>query len=156
VQAFQANTEVVWSAIAGRAERAATAATNDVSELANGIRLRVLGAVARADEGLTERERRAGIGAQRVVERADARLAVAVAALRRVPRRLQPEDRHLDAVAQRLRLLDPVHTLQRGYSITRTIDGRTVRDAAQLPVDAEIVTTFANGTARSRVEESTS
>ncbi|MGB8861391.1 MAG: exodeoxyribonuclease VII large subunit, partial [Ilumatobacteraceae bacterium] len=92
----------------------------------------------------------------RVVERADTRLAAAVAAVGRVPQRLEPEARHLDAVAQRLRLLDPVHTMARGWSVTRTVDGRTVRDAAQLQPGDEIVTTFASGTARSRVEETQS
>ena len=80
-------------------------------------------------------------------------LAAAGAAVGRAPQRLEPEVRHLEAVAQRVRLLDPVHTLARGWSITRTADGRTVRDAAQVQPGEQIVTTFANGTARSRVEE---
>jgi exodeoxyribonuclease VII large subunit len=88
-----------------------------------------------------------------VVERADVRLAGATAAVSRTPARLDPELRHLDAVAQRVRLLDPVHTMARGWSITRTADGRTVRDIAQLSPGDQIVTTFANGTAHSRVEE---
>ena len=83
-------------------------------------------------------------------------MAAAAAALRRVPQRLDPEARHLDAVAQRVRLLDPVHTMARGWSITRTADGRTVRDAAQVQPGDQIITTFANGTARSRVEETQS
>ena len=37
-----------------------------------------------------------------------------------------------------------------------TATGHTVRDAAQLHAGDEIVTTFANGTARSRVEETRS
>ena len=61
--------------------------------------------------------------------------------------------RHLDAVAQRVRLLDPVTTMARGWTITRTADGRTVRSADELTPGTEIVTTFASGTARSRVEE---
>ena len=60
---------------------------------------------------------------------------------------------HLDAVAHRVRLLDPTNTMARGWSITRTADGRTVRTAAELQPGDEIVTTFASGTARSRVEE---
>ena len=153
VQAFQLRTEVAWAAIERRTERAVTTAGTDVAELAHGIRHRVLAAVERADERLVQRARRVGIGASRVVERADTRLAVAIAALSRVPQRLEPEARHLDAVAQRVRLLDPAHTMARGWSITRTADGRTVRDAAWLRPGDEIVSTFANGTARSRVEE---
>jgi exodeoxyribonuclease VII large subunit len=153
VQAFQQRTEMTWTAIERRAERAVTTAGTGVAELAHGIRHRVVAAVERADERLAQRARRVGIGASRVVERADTRLAVAVAALARVPQRLEPEARHLEAVAHRLRLLDPVHTMARGWSITRSADGRTVRDAAQLQPGDEIVSTFANGTARSRVEE---
>jgi exodeoxyribonuclease VII large subunit len=81
------------------------------------------------------------------------RLQSAEAAVRRVPQRLEPELRHLDAVAERVRLLDPVNTMARGWSITRTIDGRTVRDSIELQPGDQLVTTFASGTARSRVEE---
>ena len=156
VQAFQLQTELVWTAIERTAERSVTAAATDVAELANGIRHRVVAAVERADERLAQRGHRVRNGASRVVERAETRLAAASAAVRRVPQRLEPEVRHLDAVAQRVRLLDPVHTMARGWSITRTADGRTVRDAAQVQPGDQIITTFANGTARSRVEETQS
>ena len=144
---------MLWTAIERKAERDAAAAASDVAELAHGIRLRVDAAVQRADERLSQRARRVGIGASRVVERADTRLAVAASAVARTPQRLEPEIRHLDAVEQRVRLLDPVHTMARGWSITRTADGRTVRDAAQVQPGDQIITTFANGTAHSRVEE---
>lgn len=153
VQAFQQTTELAWAAIERKAERAVAAASADVAELAVGIRHRVVAAVERADERLAQRGQRVRVGAGRVVERADVRLAAAVAAVRRSPARLEPEVRHLDAVAQRVRLLDPVHTMARGWSITRTADGHTVRDVAQLSPGDQIVTTFANGTAHSRVEE---
>jgi exodeoxyribonuclease VII large subunit len=70
-----------------------------------------------------------------------------------MPARLEPEVRHIDAVAARVRLLDPVHTLARGWSITRTSTGQIVRDAADVAPGDTITTTFATGTARSRVEE---
>ena len=49
--------------------------------------------------------------------------------------------------------LDPAHTLARGWSITRTISGQIVRDAGDVAPGDTITTTFATGTARSRVEE---
>ena len=156
VTAFQTHTELLWTAIERKAERGVTAAASDVAELAHGIRLRVVAAVQRADERLSQRGRRVGIGASRVVERADTRLAVAASAVGRAPQRLDPELRHLDAVEQRVRVLDPVHTMARGWSITRTADGRTVRDAAQVQPGDQIITTFAYGTAHSRVEETNS
>ena len=153
VKAFQQTTELAWAAIERRAERAVATATAEVAELAGGIRHRVVAAVERADERLAQRGQRVRVGAGRVVERADVRLDGAAAAVCRTPARLEPEVRHLEAVAQRVRLLDPVHTMARGWSITRTTDGRTVRDIAQLSPRDQIVTTFANGTAHSRVEE---
>lgn len=153
VVAYQQRTEALWMAIEHKAERGVTAAATDVAELANSIRLRVVAAVERADERLSQRARRVSIGAGRVVERADTRLAGAVAAVGRTPQRLEPEARHLDAVEQRVRLLDPVHTMARGWTITRSADGSTVRDAAQMQPGDQIITTFANGTAHSRVEE---
>ena len=73
----------------------------------------------------------------------------------RAPGRLDGEIRHLDAVAERVRLLDPVHTMARGWSITRTADGRVVRAAGELAAGDEVVTTFAAGSARSVVREVT-
>ena len=43
--------------------------------------------------------------------------------------------------------------LERGYSLTLTLDGRLVRGTGGLAVQQEIVTRFADGTVRSRVEE---
>ena len=136
-----------------RADVAWQRAAGDVGTVAQGIRHRVLAAVARSDERLSSRGDRVRGGAVRVVERADARLATAQVALARVPARLQAEERHLAGVAERVRLLDPATTMARGWSITRTPDGRTVRAADELQPGDQLITTFATGTARSRVEE---
>ena len=82
-------------------------------------------------------------------------VARANAALQRTPARLDVETRQLDGIAERVRLLDPATTMARGWSITRTPDGRTVRSADELQPGAQIITTFATGTATSRVEETT-
>jgi exodeoxyribonuclease VII large subunit len=153
VLTFRQHTELAWSAIERLADRNLQAATTEVTDLAQGIRHRVVAAVDRADERLTNRVQRVRAGAGRVVDRADVQLQSAAAAVRRAPQRLDPELRHLDAVAERVRLLDPVNTMARGWSITRTATGRTVRAAQDLQPGDEIVTTFASGTARSRVEE---
>jgi exodeoxyribonuclease VII large subunit len=62
---------------------------------------------------------------------------------------------HLHQVEARVRLLDPVHAMARGWSLTRTVDGRIVRSAAELRVGDEVVSVFADGEARSRVEATT-
>ena len=71
----------------------------------------------------------------------------------RTPSLLTAEARHLDAIAERVRLLDPAVTMARGWSITRTSTGSTVRDATMLHPGDEIITSFAKGAVRSRVEE---
>lgn len=153
VIAFQADVERVWSAIDRHAHRALGEAGTSLATLAHGIRRATVSAVERSDDRLGHRRQRVAAAADRALERSEARLAAARASLRRVPARLDPERRHLDAVASRVRLLDPVHTMARGWSITRGADGTVVRNASALAAGDTITTTFATGSARSRVEE---
>ena len=51
---------------------------------------------------------------------------------RSAPQLVAAEQRHLDALAARLALLDPANLLRRGWSITRTADGDVVRSVDQL------------------------
>jgi exodeoxyribonuclease VII large subunit len=60
---------------------------------------------------------------------------------------------HLSAVAGRLGSLSPLNVLARGYSLTRTADGRVVRDARTVRVGDELVTRLAAGEVVSRVVE---
>jgi exodeoxyribonuclease VII large subunit len=63
--------------------------------------------------------------------------------------------REMERVRSWRRLLaayDVERQLERGYSLTLNGDGELVRSAAGLPVGSELVTRFADGTARSRVE----
>ena len=155
VNAFQAEVERVWSAIDQHASRATREAGASLATIAHRIRRATVSAVERSDDRLGHRRHRLAAAADRALERSADRLVSAHAALGRVPARLEPELRHLDAVAARVRSLDPVHTMARGWSITRTAEGAVVRDAADLAPGATITTTFAKGTARSRVEETT-
>lgn len=59
---------------------------------------------------------------------------------------------HLDALDGRLRALDPARILARGWSITRTADGRVVRGPADAPPGTAIVTTLAGGELLSTVD----
>ncbi len=77
--------------------------------------------------------RRLSAAMQRWLERAQSRLARAEA--------------HITS-------LNPQLILERGYSITETVDGTLVRDAATLAVGAEIRVRFARGTARAQVKSS--
>ena len=153
VHAFQAELDRVWSAIDRRAHRAIGEANASLATLAHGMQRATVSAVERSDDRLGHRRQRVATAADRALERSGNRLTAARTALRRAPGRLDPELRHLDAVAARVRLLDPIHTMARGWSITRAADGTVVRDASELAAGATITTTFAKGRARSRVEE---
>ncbi|MCU1391527.1 MAG: xseA, partial [Ilumatobacteraceae bacterium] len=60
--------------------------------------------------------------------------------------------RTIDQIEARVRLLDPVHTLARGWSLTRTVDGQIVRSVADVAPGTEIITTLADGSFTSRAE----
>jgi exodeoxyribonuclease VII large subunit len=63
------------------------------------------------------------------------------------------EKSSLDAFAERLRLLDPVNTMARGWSITRNTTGDIVRDVTKLKTGDKLVTTFVNGSTASTIQE---
>ncbi|HEY4609255.1 MAG TPA: exodeoxyribonuclease VII large subunit, partial [Ilumatobacteraceae bacterium] len=153
VNAFNAQVEQVWAQIDRRANRALLDANNSLAAIAHGIRRATVSAVERSDDRLGHRRHRLRSVTDRALERSADRVAAASATLRRMPARLDPEVRHIDAVAARVRSLDPVHTMARGWSITRTSDGVIVRDASEIAPGDTITTTFAGGSARSRVEE---
>jgi exodeoxyribonuclease VII large subunit len=89
-------------------------------------------AVADARHRLDERRRRLGRAAPAVA---------ATAGLR------------LEAVAARTAAVDPARTLARGWSITRTGDGRLVRHRDDVTTGDILITTLVGGTTRSRVIE---
>ena len=152
VYAFRTKVEQVWSSIDRHADRALQDANTSLTTIAHGIRRATVSGVERSEERLGHRRQRLGAAADRALERSSDRLVAARTSLGRVTARLEPELRHLDAVASRVRVLDPVHTMARGWSITRDVDGTVVRSAESLTPGATLITTFAKGSARSRVE----
>ena len=60
-------------------------------------------------------------------------------------------ERDLDATGARVRAHDPARVLARGFTVTRRPDGSIVRHAGALVPDDELLTTFTDGTARTRV-----
>ena len=71
--------------------------------------------------------------------------------------------RHLAKEVERVRswrrlltAYDVERQLERGYTLTHTASGELVRSAAGLAVGTEVVTRFADGSARSRVESARS
>jgi exodeoxyribonuclease VII large subunit len=58
----------------------------------------------------------------------------------------------LDSVQSALRTLSPTATLERGYAVARTADGRIVRDAGQVAAGDPMQVIVARGTVETRVE----
>ena len=85
--------------------------------------------------------------------RARARVSMAVERLTTRPRvALDRQKQILEMRAATLRLLDPVTTLARGWSITRDSKGNVVKTIDQVSVGDLLTTALANGTISSRVE----
>ena len=61
------------------------------------------------------------------------------------PRLLGVATERIESRSARVRTLDPQRTLARGWSITRTVDGRLVKDAGALASGDEITTTVLRG-----------
>jgi len=67
------------------------------------------------------------------------------------PAAVHAAEQRLHLHAARTDAVDPLRALARGWSITRTADGRVVRDASTLSNDDELITQLAAGSVRSRV-----
>lgn len=99
-------------------------------------------------------ERAGGIRTMAVsaVERANTRLALVAQQIATRPGAiLSSAERNLSVFDARTRLLDPVNTMARGWSITRAADGSTLRSTKQAKEGETLVTTVADGTITSTV-----
>jgi exodeoxyribonuclease VII large subunit len=132
VREFVDATEEAWAGVATFAMRELEASSSQLTERANRISSKVLDALAGASKRLA-------MTAQRIKHRPAEILRL--------------EKSSLNALADRLRLLDPVNTMARGWSITRDALGGVVQDATKLKAGDKLVTTFASGSATSTVQE---
>ena len=90
---------------------------------------------------------------QTAVERARSRIAVSVERLRTRPRTaLDRQSQKLMMHAASVRLLDPVTTMARGWSITRDSAGNVVRLISDIKKGDTVVTALADGSITSTVE----
>ena len=90
---------------------------------------------------------------QTAVERARSRIAVSVERLRTRPRTaLERQSQKLMMHAASVRLLDPVTTMARGWSITRDSSGNVVRSISDINKGDTVVTALADGSITSTVE----
>jgi exodeoxyribonuclease VII large subunit len=109
-------------------------------------------ALARASRSLDRSTSRVEAAARVHLRTHDRRVEALAPRLRqRAPLLLDAAARRLDGVDAQVRAFDPVRTLARGWSITRTSDGRLVRSPADVATGDELVTTLATGRVTSTV-----
>jgi exodeoxyribonuclease VII large subunit len=153
VDEFSARAESAWAAIETRAARSVEASAAALLDKARRIEQRTVGAVERSDQRLLDRSHRVSAAATRLLDRAERSLLATQERVGRRPLQYTAHQLHtLQQLEARARSLDPVHALRRGWSLTRTAEGRLVRSAGELAVGDQIVTTFADGHATSVVE----
>jgi exodeoxyribonuclease VII large subunit len=101
---------------------------------------------AAADADLERQHQRLRRGTTAVLSRLTLGLERDAAAIAAAPgRHLRAEDARLDVFSAQIRALDPARVLARGYSITRSADGRVLRDAARLSLGERVGTQLATG-----------
>jgi exodeoxyribonuclease VII large subunit len=164
-----------WDALAELVDGRLSSAEDELADRARRIATATRHRVVVADQVLEHRAQRLGRSARQELRRADhvseraaervrtqahVHLARAGGALDRAADRIRPErlgqllnteGHRLDVLAARLSANDPQRVLARGWSLTRTADGRVVRSAADAPVGTELHTRLADGNLVSRV-----
>jgi exodeoxyribonuclease VII large subunit len=105
-------------------------------------------------ERLARYARHAAIGARTRLTVERHRMSTTTARLTRtIDTTTKSEKQALDLFAARLSAVDPVRTLARGWSITRTMSGTVVRQASEVSPGDTLVTTVADGTITSTATE---
>jgi exodeoxyribonuclease VII large subunit len=144
--------EEAWSRISALATGAVSSADVSVIALAHGVGHHTVAAVGRAGDRLDHRAERIFDAARRRLDAAVVRTdGAADVVVRRAPLGVVAAARSLDVIDERLRLLDPVHVLARGWTITRDASGRVVRDVSAVAPGATLVTQLASGLLTSTV-----
>jgi exodeoxyribonuclease VII large subunit len=152
VAAFSHALEERWRAVALHARRAVQAETARLErQAARAGRAATVGADT-AGHRLDHRAERVERAARSHLRAAELGAADRTRQLvARAPRALADAERSLGTVEARVRALDPARTLARGWSITRTADGRVVRSPAEVAAGDELVTQVRDGSLRSTV-----
>ena len=123
-----------------------------LEQIASRLLLAQNNSFARAMASLRNMESRMEIASSRSFSRNSATLGILASCIAPAAEsRLSKAANRLDSLDSMVRLLDPDNILRRGYSITR-VNGRAVRDAAEISPGDVMVTTLHKGTVTSRAE----
>jgi len=137
--------EQLWDAICDTASARLDRGDVTLERLASRIARSSVGGLDRASTRLATSSHQVRRFTDFHLIRSSARLDAALASVAAVaPRRIAEGERRLDAIASTVRAYDPAIALARGWSITRTTDGRVAR-AGDVAVGAELVTTLIDG-----------
>lgn len=120
-----------WTVVASEATRRLADADAELSLVAHRISLLTGNAVSRASEGLDFRSHRLVTATRHAITN---------------------QEQRLEGIERRIELLDPRHIMKRGWSITRTDDGRVVRSTTDVARGSRITTHVADGRIESTVE----
>jgi exodeoxyribonuclease VII large subunit len=156
VTTFRNGAETRWESVIVVADRRVAAAHDRLAERAQRIARHTRTAIARADERLVGRSDRLVQGVSRVLAGAERDLGTATATISRQPvQLLAAQERHLEHLAARMSLLDPVNLLRRGWAISRDERGNIVRSVNDVTAGSLLITQVADGAITSRIEGTT-
>jgi exodeoxyribonuclease VII large subunit len=153
VELFCESVEQRFASIARAADRRTHTAQVALAERTRRVAHHTHAAVQRADDRLDARRDRLVAAPTRALRQHDQHLTAAAGVLSHRPLAvLGRQAERLDGIEARVRLLDPVNVLQRGWSITRDGDGNVVRSTGDVAAGTSLVTQLADGTIASTVD----
>lgn len=153
VESFCESVEQRFASIARLADRRTHTAQVALAERTRRVAHHTHAAVQRADDRLDARRDRLVAAPARALRQHDQHLTAATGVLSHRPAAvLGRQAERLDGIEARVRLLDPVNVLQRGWSITRDADGTIVRSTGDVAAGTSLVTQLADGTIASTVD----
>jgi exodeoxyribonuclease VII large subunit len=140
--------------IAGRGRQGLTAADGRIAQMARACERASRNGLDQADSRTRHARARVAVAGRAELRAAHARVrAHAITLSRSGPRFLVGPERDVDAVATRVRALDPVRVLARGWSITRGPDGHVVTAVNAVGPGDRLTTQVADGTLTSTIRD---
>lgn len=153
VRAYLARVEELWGVVARVSQRELAAHDAEVRACAARASDNARSSLAAVSARLARDLGRLTASARVKVRDADATVVTVHRQLaQRAPRAIGEADRALMGAEARVRSLDPQRALARGWSITRTAEGRVVRSSGDVRPGDSLVTQLATGEVRSTVD----
>ena len=156
VEAYLEGVERRARRLAQRIEARLDEASRGLANASGSARRATCQAIERSSVSLRGAERRIANGALVAIERSQGRLVNRAQRLAAPStRQLAVWEQHVAHQREVLQLLDPRRQLERGWTLTRDEGGRIVRSSASVRPGGRLITTFAEGSAGSIVDEIT-